>query len=211
MVKADRIARFLNKNYGPYAHWMHKDAYKTLVGCILSQRARDEQTAYVCERLFKVADTPQKILKLSTPRLEKLIRPIGTYRQKAKYIKGSTKVILDKYKGKVPRDREKLMELPGVSWKTSAIVMSYGFNIPIIAVDTHVNRISKRLGIAGEKDNVEKVREKLQKFFQKKDWMIINIGMMRFGKDICNPITPKCSLCGLRPVCKYYRSGGKHK
>jgi endonuclease-3 len=211
MEKAERVARFLDKEYGPIEHWMHGQPFQTLISCILSQRARDEQTEYVSGRLFKVARTPDQLARLPLTRLQRLIRPIGTYKQKAKYIKESSRIIRDQYKGRVPRNRDKLMELPGVSWKTSAIVMAYGFGIPIIAVDTHVNRTSKRLGIAGPKDNVEKVREKLQKFFPKRHWLIINIGMIRFGKDICKPITPWCSRCGLRDVCRYYRSGGKRK
>ena len=211
MSKAERIAKFLDREYGPIRHWMHGKPFETLISCILSQRARDEQTEYVSGRLFKVARTPKGLAGLPLRKLERLIRPIGTYRQKARYIRDTSKIILEKYKGRIPKEREKLMGLPGVSWKTSAIVMSYGFGVPIIAVDTHVNRISKRLGIASDKDNVEKVREKLQKFFPKRHWLIINIGMIRFGKDICKPITPWCSRCGLKPVCKYYRSGGRHK
>jgi len=205
MGKAERIVRFLENRYGPIRHGTRARPFKTLIGCILSQRTREENTARASRQLFAVADTPEKILKLPIRKLEKLVRPAGTYRQKARNIRETSKIILKKYCGKVPKDRGKLLKLPGVGWKTSAIVMSYGHGIPIIAVDTHVNRISKRLGIAKKTDSVEEVREKLQRFFPKKSWFVINLGFVRFGREICRTRRPGCETCPLRSICRYYR------
>lgn len=202
---ARQIIHFLEERYGPISHHYADSPFKVLISCVLSQRTREENTEVASRNLFTVADTPQKISKLPLARLQKMIRPSGTYRQKARHIKAIAKIILEKYHGSVPRNRTELLELPGVGWKTSAIVMSYGFGIPIIAVDTHVNRISKRLGIAKSDDDIETVRKKLQTFFPRNKWLVINIGMVRFGREICLPRNPRCNVCSLRSICRYWR------
>ncbi|MBU5557789.1 MAG: endonuclease III [Candidatus Aenigmatarchaeota archaeon] len=201
--RARRIIRFLEQRYGPIAHRYRGNPFRVLISCVLSQRTREENTEVASKALFAIAGTPQKISKLPLARLQKLIKASGTYRQKARHIRAISKIILEKYGGKVPRTRAELLTLPGVGWKTSAIVMSYGFGKPIIAVDTHVNRISKRLGIADEKDDVETVRKKLQAFFPRNKWLIINLAMISFGRDICLPRNPRCTICQLLSICPF--------
>ncbi|NIO19423.1 MAG: endonuclease III [Candidatus Aenigmarchaeota archaeon] len=188
-----------------------RSVFKTLIACVLSQRTRDQNTAKASERLFSVANTPEKIAKLPESELRKLIRVSGPYRQKAKRIKEISKIILEKYKGEIPREREELMELPGVGFKTADITLSYGFGIPTIAVDTHVNRISKRIGFVSSEKNVEDVRKMLESLIGGKDRFVVNIGLVKFGQDICNPIRPKCWECELTKICDYYRDSHQSK
>ncbi len=210
--KIRKITEVLKKFYhSRQASVNYKDPFKVLISCILSQRTKEENTEIASKNLFKVADTPEKIVKLNIKKLEKLIKPAGFYRQKAKNIKKLSKIIIEKYNGKVPMDREELMKLPGVGYKTSAIVLSYGFWKPIIAVDTHANRISKRLGLTDWDDDVEEVRKKLEKLFPKKDWFYVNLGFVNFGREICRPVRPKCEICPLKEVCKYYETKNKER
>ncbi len=200
---AKRIIELLEKRYGPFKHRYNEDPFKLLISCVISQRTRDETTERVSKKLLSVASTPAKIAGLPMVKLQRLIKSSGPYRQKAKHIKAIAKIIMEKYRNRVPKDRAKLMELPGIGPKCSAIVLSYGFGVPIIAVDVNVERISKRLGLAGEKDNIEAVREKLQMFFPQKKWFEVNIGMVQFGREICIPRNPRCGTCPLLKICPY--------
>jgi len=181
------------------------EVFKTLITTILSQRTRDENTERAASALFSKADTPKKILKLSTKQLEKLIRPSGPFRQKTKRIKLVSKIILEKYKGKVPKTREELMSLPGVGFKTADVVLMYGHGIPSIAIDTHCNRIPKRIGLVDKKSSVEEVKGILESLIPKKDWYIVNMGLVQFGREICQPIRPKCGICPMSKHCNYYQ------
>jgi endonuclease-3 len=211
MEKSEKILKFLEKRYGrqlKVSHLRGTNIFELLISTILSQRTRDENTDKASKQLFAVANTPEKILKLPMRKLQKLIRVSGPYKQKAKRIKQVSKTILEEYNGKVPRDREELMNMKGIGYKTSAIVMMYGFNIPIIAVDTHVNRIPKRMGLVDKKTNVEEVREKLESMFPKKKWYLINYSLVNFGKEICKPINPQCDEypCPFKSFCRAYKT-----
>jgi endonuclease-3 len=209
MNKIGLITDFLKEYYEKRIGSIHhEDPFQVLIRCVLSQRTREENTEVASKKLFKVAKTPNKILKLSNRNLEKLIKSSGFYRQKTKRIKQICKILLRDYKGKVPKTREELLKLPGVGWKTSAIVLSYGYGIPIIAVDTHVFRISKRLGLANEDDDVEEVRERLQNTFPKNKWYLVNLGFVNFGREICLPRFPKCNVCPLLKFCPYGKNYG---
>ncbi|MFN4132812.1 MAG: endonuclease III domain-containing protein, partial [Candidatus Hadarchaeales archaeon] len=122
--------------------------------------------------------------------------------QKAQRIKEISRIILEKHGGKVPADRNLLMELPGVGPKTADVTLCYGFGEPTIPVDTHVNRISRRLGLVQEKAKIEDVGPTLEKIFPRKDWRLVNRGLVLFGREICLPRYPRCHLCELRRVCK---------
>lgn len=211
MKTSERILKFLEERYGDeleVSHLRGRNVFELVVSTILSQRTRDENTDKACKQLFAVANTPEQILKLPTKKLEKLIRITGPYKQKAKRIKQVSKILLEKYGGRVPNDREALMEMPGIGFKTSAIIQMYGFNIPIIAVDTHVNRIPKRMGLVDKKADVEEVREKLESIFPKTKWYLINYSLVNFGKEICKPLGPKCDhfKCPFRSFCRAYKS-----
>ena len=212
MDKAKIILNFLEKRYGTYknASMKNQETFELLIETVLSQRTRDENSEKAANNLFKVARTPKQIIKLPMKKLQSLIRISGPYKQKAKRIKQMTKIILEKYTGKVPNKREELIELPGVGFKTADIVLMYGFNIPSIAVDTHCNRVSKRIGLVERKANVERVKEKLQSLFPKNKWYLINFGFVSFGKEMCKPVNPLCikdkNNCPFSSFCKAYKT-----
>jgi endonuclease-3 len=173
---------------------------------MLSSRTRDTNTTAAAERLFNVARTPQDICKLSVGKIMDLIKPVGFYRIKAKRLKEMCRIISEKYNGKVPTDIKKLMMLPGVGLKTANIVMARAFNEDIIGVDTHVHRISNRLGIVSTK-TPEETSKLLNRMIPKKYRRSFNRIMVGFGQVMCLPIKPKCNICPLNTVC--YKTGIK--
>jgi endonuclease-3 len=212
MNKINFILEFLEKRYGKYINTSfmnNQEIFELLIETVLSQRTRDENSEKAADQLFVVAKTPKQILKLSMKKLQNLIKISGPYRQKAKRIKRISKIILEIYKGKVPDKREELMKLPGVGYKTADVVLMYGFNIPSIAVDTHVFKTSKRIGLVELKDNVEEVRKKLEILFPKNKWYLINLSFVSFGKEICKPVNPLCikdpKNCPFSGFCRAYK------
>jgi endonuclease-3 len=203
--KMKTVIKVLKRLYNT-EHYLARNKFMLLIGTILSQRTRDENTAKAEHNLFSVAKTPEEILRLPMQRLQKLIRVSGPYRQKAIRIKAVSKIILEKYKGKVPRTRHELLELPGVGFKTADIVLSYGYGIPTIAVDTHVNRIPRRIGTVSESADIEEARKELEKLTPTKDRFVVNLGLVQFGQNICRPIKPRCDICPIRRICRYYRT-----
>ncbi|MEM5834298.1 MAG: endonuclease III [Candidatus Aenigmatarchaeota archaeon] len=199
MSSVEKIITILNEKY-KIKPW-REEPFKLLIGTILSQRTRDEKTSQAWRKLFSKADTPEKILKLDEKEIANLIKEVGFYRQKAKRIKEVSKIIIEKYEGKVPSSRNELMKLPGVGPKTADVVLSYSFGMPVIAVDTHVATISKRLGWT-KNDKPEKIREDLHKIVPQKYRLIINSLFVEFGKEICRA-KPRCYLCPIVKFCKY--------
>ncbi len=207
MKKIDRLVDFLEKKYGYPETGGNK--FRLLIYTVLSQRTRDQNTRKASKQLFSVAKTPEAVCSLPLKKIEKLVRPSGPYRQKARRIRDISRIVLDDYKGRIPDSREELMKLPGVGYKTADIVLSYGFGVPTIAVDTHVNRIPKRIGIVDMKAGVEEVRKTLEKLVKGKKRFIINLGLVRFGQETCRPLNPKCKECELNKICNYYRGVAK--
>jgi endonuclease-3 len=178
-----------------------RDPFLVLVSCILSLRTKDTVSLPASQRLFAHARTPQTmLLLLSAQAIEKLIYPTGFYRQKTKQILAICSILVEKYGGNVPDTEEKLLALPGVGPKTAALVLSEGFGIPAICVDTHVHRISNRLGLVKTK-NVTETEQQLKQLLPKKYWSEYNKLMVMWGQNICVPISPKCSICPLLPLC----------
>jgi len=175
--------------------------FQTLISCLLSLRAKDETTEKISQELFKIADTPQKILNLPQKKLEKIIYSSGYYKNKAKAIKKTSQQILEDYGGNVPNTKEELLKLYGVGPKTANIVLCFAFNKKVIPVDTHVNRIPNRLGWVRTK-TPEQTEIELMKILPKKYWTEINGIFILFGKTICLPVSPKCSICQIRKYCK---------
>lgn len=206
--KAKIICRFLKDRYRRHLldlkNW-HDDVFQLLIATILSQRTRDENTEKAAAQLFKIARTPKAILNLNQETLEKLIKPSGFYRQKAKNIKKVSKIILEKYKGNVPSSRTKLLELPGVGWKTADVVLCYGFGKATIPVDVHVAVCSKRLGLTKHTEP-EKIRIDLEKIVPENCKRIINLGFVNFGREICLTRNPRCGICELKKICGYYKN-----
>ncbi|HID05056.1 MAG TPA: endonuclease III [Candidatus Caldiarchaeum subterraneum] len=186
-------------------HIRPDDPFATLVGAVLSHRTKDEMTDRAFERLFSRYKTPAEVAEAPVRELERLIRDVGFYRQKAQRLRRIAKMIIERYGGEIPRRREELMKLPGVGPKTADIVLSFAFRIPEIAIDTHVEAVVKRLGIADEKDDYETIKRKLERLTKVEDRPLINTLFVKFGKEICRRPIPKCSLCSFTDICKYYR------
>ncbi len=178
-----------------------KDPFKILISCILSQRTKDEITEKVTNNLFSVINSPEGLIKIEDKKLEKILYSIGFYKVKAKRLKEISKILIDKYNSSVPDNLEELLKLPGVGRKTANIVITKGFNKDGIAVDTHVHRISNRLGLVKTK-KPEDTEINLRKTVPKKYWKELNDYLVNFGKKICTPISPKCSICPIEKYCK---------
>ena len=177
--------------------------YELLLAVMLSAQTTDKRVNIVTKELFKKYDSLEKLNKLSLSEIENYIRQIGFFRVKAKNFKEIVSRI--KEKGYVPNDREYLEKLPGVGRKTASVVIAHLFNTPAFAVDTHVFRVSKRLGITNNKDDVLKTERKLKKYFVKEEWNKINSQFVLFGRYVCKSIKPECEICNLKSICKYYK------
>ncbi len=179
------------------------DPFRVLISTVLSQRTRDENTAVATERLFSKYSTPEEILKAPVTEIEELIRPSGFYKVKAARIKIISRQLLGMFGGVVPRDREKLMQLEGVGPKTAGCVQVYAFDDDALPVDTHVHRISNRLGLVDTK-TPEETEPALKNVVPRKYWKEINHLMVMYGRNVCLPRNPRCGICGLRKECVYY-------
>jgi len=213
--KMRMVLAFLRRQYGDEVDTSilkkRNDLFQLLISTVLSQRALDETTEVVSERLFSLVKTPEDILKMERGKLEKIIRPSGPFRQKAKKIIEISKTLARDYRNSFPRTREELMDMHGVGPKTADIVLSYGFGIPVIAVDVHVEVCSKRLGFARQKAKYEEIRSSLEQLVPEKERFIVNLGFVNFGKEICITRRPRCGICGLKRICAYYNSNKKSK
>lgn len=178
-----------------------KDPYKVLISCILSLRTKDKTTASASQRLFKIADNPKKMLKLSRAHLQRLIYPVGFYRNKAKVILEISRKIIEDFRGRVPDNLEELLKLKGVGRKTANLVLGLGYGIPSICVDTHVHRISNRLGWIRTK-NPHQTESALKKIIPKSYWIELNTTLVAFGQNICLPISPFCNRCSVNKYCE---------
>ncbi len=183
----------------------NKDAYQILISTIISLRTKDETTRKAWKRLKKVADTPEKMLKLTQQEIERLIYPAGFYRNKARNILKLSQILLERFNGIVPQDMETLLSLPGVGRKTANLVLTEAFNIDAICVDTHVHRISNRWGYVKTRNPIE-TEMALRKKLPIKHWKEYNYLLVKFGQNICSPIHPKCDMCLLKNMCKYYKT-----
>ena len=179
--------------------------FSILIGTILSARTKDENTAKVVKKLFSKYKSVHALAKAKVNDVEKLIKSIGFYHVKAKRIINVASIISSQYKGKVPNDFDELLKLPGVGRKTANCVLVYAFDIPAIPVDTHVHRISNRLGLVNTK-TPEETEFELMKKIPKKYWLEINDTFVMYGQNICKPISPQCSVCKIKNICKYYET-----
>ena len=175
--------------------------FEILISTLLSLRTKDEVTIEATKRLFKVSDNPFSMIRLEKEEIEKLIYPVGFYITKAGRILEISRILIEKYDGKVPSTMEELLELPGVGRKTANLVLVEGFNLPGICVDTHVHRISNRVGYVKTK-TPDKTETALRKKLPKKHWVIYNEILVAFGQTLCRPISPFCSKCPVEGMCK---------
>jgi len=175
--------------------------YLVLISCILSLRTKDTVSLPASLRLFEHAKTPHEMLKLSLSTIEKLIYPTGFYRRKAIQIHQISQQLIEEFHGKVPHTEKELLALPGVGRKTANLVLGEGFSISAICVDTHVHRISNRLRLVHTK-TPEQTEQALKQVIPKKYWIEYNRLLVIWGQNICVPISPFCSRCAIRPLCK---------
>jgi len=187
------MATVIIDNYG-------RDPFLILISCLLSLRARDVVTTPICIELFNQAKTPKEILNIPIKKLELLFHSIGFYKKKAKLVHDVSKEIIEKFNNKVPSTKEELLSISGVGPKTANLVLAEGFNIPAICVDTHVHRISNRLGLVKTK-TPEQTEIALQKVLPKEHWSEWNKLMVMWGQNICVPISPFCSKCAIYNLC----------
>lgn len=176
------------------------DPFQTLISCILSLRTKDETTAVATKRLFERASTPDAMLKIPLPQLEKLIFPVGFYRTKARVIHGICSDLIEKFGGVVPVDIDALLTMKGVGRKTANLVVTEAFRKPGICVDTHVHRISNRWGLV-KTTLPDKTEMALREVLPKRHWLEYNPILVAFGQTLCHPTSPWCSRCPIETLC----------
>ncbi|MBM7654888.1 endonuclease III [Neobacillus cucumis] len=180
----------------------HSNPFELVIAVSLSAQCTDALVNKVTKSLFEKYKTPEDYLKVSLEELQNDIRSIGLYRNKAKNIQSLCRLVLDEYNGELPMDRDELTKLPGVGRKTANVVVSVAFNIPAIAVDTHVERVSKRLGICRWKDSVLEVEKTLMKKVSKEEWSLTHHRLIFFGRYHCKAQNPQCPSCPLLELCR---------
>lgn len=181
------------------------DPFAILIGTILSARTKDENTARVTKNLFERYKTSRQLAAAKVKDVEKIIKSIGFYHVKAKRIIEVAKIITTQHKGMVPQDMGQLVMLPGVGRKTANCVLVYAFEKPAIPVDTHVHRISNRLGLVKTK-TPENTELALMEKIPEKYWLQINDTFVMYGQNICKPVSPMCHVCKIKKMCGYYSS-----
>lgn len=179
---------------------LYSTPFELLVAVVLSAQCTDERVNIITRRLFPTYSNPRDMLAVGVKKMEELIHDCGLYRAKAANLMGLCKMLIEKYDGEVPNDFDALIELPGVGRKTANVVQSVAFDVPAIAVDTHVFRVSNRLKLAVGK-TPDEVEEKLKKVIQKKDWSSAHHWLIWHGRKCCKALNPACSACPLEQVC----------
>ncbi len=177
-----------------------RSPFRLLVACVISLRTKDEVTAESSQRLFSIAPNPDKLAKLDVEIIAKAIYPAGFYNTKARQLKDIGRILRDEYGGEVPPDESPLLALPGVGRKTANLVLGLGFGIPAICVDTHVHRISNRLGLVVTK-TPEQTERALNEVLPRDLWVPINDLLVTFGQNRCHPTSPRCTECPLEDLC----------
>ena len=202
MKKNNQIGDYLDLLFpNPQCELIYHNDYELLMAIVLSAQTTDKRVNIVTPILFQKYPSLEDIKKADLKDLESILRPIGSFRKKASYIKDMATIIVDDYRGCVPKEREILMKLPGVGRKTINVFLSEYYHEAAIAVDTHVERVSKRLKIASKNDNVLLIEKKLMKFFQKEEWGKRHLQLVLFGRYYCKAVKPNCSSCRFIHIC----------
>lgn len=201
----NKILDYLDELYpNPKCELEYTKDYELLIAIVMSAQTTDKRVNMVNKVLFKKYQSVKELSEASLEDIEKIIKPIGTYKKKAVFIKEiATKLINDNIKI-IPNDREYLSTFPGVGRKTINVFLSVIYNEPLVAVDTHVNRVSKRLKLAKDGDDVLEVEKKLMKKIPKDKWNKVHHQLVFFGRYKCKSISPICTDCKLKDICKYY-------
>jgi len=201
--RSDKICRILRQRYPEVkTPLIHETPFQLLVATILSAQCTDKQVNRVAGELFNHLKTPSDFAEAPLKSIEKFIRPTGFFHNKAQNIKNCSRALLANHKGKVPDTLEELIKLPGVGRKTANVILGAVFETPGIVVDTHVGRISQRLGLTANKDPV-KIEFDLMKIIPKRDWSDFSLRLIFFGREICTARKPKCPACPLHKSCPW--------
>ena len=200
------IIKAVDKLYdNPKCELNYSSNYELLVAVILSAQCTDKRVNQVTSELFKEYNTPEKMLSLSQEELEIKIRSCGFFHNKAKHILDASRDLVNYHNGEVPSDKKELKELAGVGEKTANVVLSLAFGVPAIAVDTHVFRVSNRLGLANSSD-VFKTQKQLEEVLPQEKWSKFHYALVLHGRYICKSQRPKCDECNLNKYCKKYNN-----
>ena len=203
-IQMNSIDLYLDELYpNPKCELNYNKDYELLISVVLSAQTTDKGVNKVTDILFNKYPNLEALKEARIEDIVDIIRSIGTFNRKALYVKEIANILYDRYNGVVPSDRKELETLPGVGRKVANVVLAEWFKIPSIAVDTHVDRVSKRLGLAKNKDSVLEVEKKLMKYFPKDEWCKRHIQLVLFGRYKCKSINPMCYDCKLKDICKY--------
>ena len=202
-MKSDIIVKYLDELFpDPKCELIYFNDYSLLMAIVLSAQCTDKRVNSVTPLIFDRYKSLGELKNADLGELESIIRPVGSFRKKASYIKNIATLLVDKYDGVVPRDRKILESFPGVGRKTVNVFLGEFYNDPAIAVDTHVERVSKRLRLAYLNDDVYKVEQKLMKKFPKDKWARLHLQMVLFGRYYCKAVKPECCNCKLKDMCR---------
>ena len=206
MTKSKLVREYLDELFpNPKCELNYNNDYELLIAICLSAQTTDKRVNEVTKVLFEKYPKLEDMKNADVKDLEQIIRPLGSFHKKSCYVKELSTIIVDKYSSVVPTARTDLESLPGVGRKTVNVFLGEFYNYPAIAVDTHVERVSKRLRIAKKDSNVKEVEEKLMKFYPKKEWAKRHLQMVLFGRYYCKAIKPSCEDCKLKEYCKEKR------
>ncbi len=198
----NKIEKYLDELFpDPKCELNYNKDYELLIAVVLSAQTTDKRVNSVTSILFKKYPTIIDLANADVNSIAEIIKPIGTYHKKAIFVKEIANILVNNYDCKVPNDRKKLESMPGVGRKTTNVVLSNLFLVPTIAVDTHVSRVSKRLGLADNSDDVSEIELKLMKKFAKKNWSKRHHQMVLFGRYYCKAVAPLCITCKLKNIC----------
>ncbi|MEJ2634804.1 MAG: endonuclease III [Calditrichia bacterium] len=202
----NKVLEILEKEYGNTGTALKfQSPFQLLVSTMLAAQSTDKQVNKITSELYRQYPEPKDFIRLSQDELEEKIKSIGLYRNKAKNILSMVRMLVSEYGSVVPQTREELVRLPGVGRKTANVVLSVGFRHDAIAVDTHVFRVSNRIGLASAK-NVRETEEQLMKNIPQKDWSSAHHWLIWHGRQICRAQNPRCEICPVQEFCEYYKS-----
>mgnify|MGYP005807234047 FL=1 len=208
MNRVEVIEDYLDELFPhPKCELNYNNDYELLIAIVLSAQTTDKRVNSVTPMLFGKYSTLEKLMNADIKDVEVILRPLGSFRKKASYVKEIARILVSIYNGKVPSNRKCLKAMPGVGRKTVNVFLGEFYNIPTIAVDTHVERVSKRLGLAKDSDDVRGVEEKLKRKFKREDWAKRHLQLVLFGRYHCKAISPNCEECKLNSICKYKKRG----
>lgn len=204
MSKIEQIMEYLNELIpNPKGELLYQTDYELLIAVVLSAQTTDKRVNEVTKVLFETYPNLESIANATVDDIKEYIKSVGMYQKKAVFVRDIAASLLEQYQGKVPSTREALESLPGVGRKTANVVLSILYDEPAIAVDTHVERVSKRLGLAENKDTVRKVEEKLYRIIPKDKLLQMHHQLLLFGRYHCKAIKPECEHCKLTEICNY--------